>query len=64
MKRSRFLCVTATLLLATSAQAFLFGPKGDNNADEIWWSRPKFISDPAQEAKFLRLSDSGEATAE
>jgi len=34
MKRSRFLCVTATLLLATSAQAFLFGPKGDNNAEK------------------------------
>ena len=38
--------------------------KGDNNADMIWWSRPKFISDPAQEAKFLRLSENGEPTTE
>ncbi|NLC56200.1 MAG: hypothetical protein GX774_05120 [Armatimonadetes bacterium] len=38
--------------------------KGDNNADHIWWARPKFIADPAQQARFERLSESGEVRNE
>lgn len=31
--------------------------KGENNADMLWWARPSFVEDPAQQAKFLRLRD-------
>jgi hypothetical protein len=39
--------------------------KGENNADMIWWSRPKFVTLPApQEASFVRLDDQGNGTPE
>jgi lipid-binding SYLF domain-containing protein len=34
MKPSRLLCITTALFLAFSSQAFLFGPKGDSNAEK------------------------------
>lgn len=33
--------------------------KASNNADSIWWSRPKFVTDPAQKRTFARLTDAG-----
>ena len=38
--------------------------KGENNADMVWWSRPKFISAPAQEAQFVSLAEDGQAAPE
>jgi len=38
--------------------------RGENNADMVWWSRPKFIAAPAQESTFVRLAADGTATPE
>ena len=38
--------------------------KGENNADMVWWSRPRFIADAAQQATFVVLEDDGNATPE
>lgn len=29
--------------------------KADNNADELWWSRPKLVADPDQKPRYERL---------
>jgi hypothetical protein len=34
--------------------------KGENNSDQLWWTRPKFVSDPEQKAKFTRFAENGE----
>jgi hypothetical protein len=33
--------------------------KGDNNADQLWWTRPRFVTDPDQQARFVRLGEKG-----
>ncbi|MCK5804303.1 MAG: hypothetical protein KAI66_15805 [Lentisphaeria bacterium] len=33
--------------------------KASNNADSIWWSRPKFIADPKQKEAFVKLTGTG-----
>ena len=38
--------------------------KGENNADMVWWARPKFITVPTQEAAFVKLPADGAATPE
>jgi hypothetical protein len=38
--------------------------RGENNADMIWWARPKFISDPQQQSVFVRLAEDGTARPE
>lgn len=38
--------------------------KNENNADMIWWSRPRFVDDPAQQASFVRLTAAGQPVAE
>ncbi|MHB8997409.1 MAG: DUF6259 domain-containing protein [Armatimonadota bacterium] len=35
--------------------------KGENNSDQLWWTRPKFVNDPEQKAKFVRFGEKGEA---
>ena len=34
--------------------------KGENNADQLWWTRPRLVSDPAQQARFVRFAKGGE----
>ncbi|MBT3291799.1 MAG: hypothetical protein HN380_30935, partial [Victivallales bacterium] len=31
--------------------------KASNNADNHWWTRPKFIDDPEQKAAYVRFVD-------
>jgi hypothetical protein len=38
--------------------------KGENNADMVWWARPKFVSDPQQQSTFVRLAEDGTTTPE
>jgi hypothetical protein len=38
--------------------------KGENNADMVWWARPKFIADPEQKPAFVVLGPDGAATPE
>jgi hypothetical protein len=38
--------------------------KAENNADMVWWSRPKFVSSPRPEATFVALGEKGEAKPE
>jgi len=35
--------------------------KSENNADQIWWSRPRLIEDASQQASFVRLDSAGAA---
>jgi hypothetical protein len=32
---------------------------GDNNADSLWWSRPKFVEDAGQNPLFLEFTTEG-----
>ncbi len=41
-----------TLLVTIATDA-----KGDNNADSIWWARPTFAEDPAQQAAFVEFKE-------
>jgi hypothetical protein len=45
-----------SLLITVASDA-----KGENNADQLWWTRPKFVSDPEQKAKFVLFGEQGEA---
>ncbi|NUQ00323.1 MAG: hypothetical protein HUU35_10775, partial [Armatimonadetes bacterium] len=38
--------------------------KGSNNADQLWWTRPRFVEDPAQQAQFVRLGEDGQPLPE
>ena len=38
--------------------------KGENNADQIWWSRPVLVQDAAQQAKFVEFTEKGEVPEE
>ncbi len=47
----------AAITIATDA-------KGENNADSIWWSRPRLVSDAAQQPRYMRLKDKAEPVPE
>lgn len=38
--------------------------KASDNADDLCWSRPKFVSDPEQQASFVQFTEAGEAVEE
>lgn len=38
--------------------------RGENNADQLWWTRPMLISDAEQQARFVRINDAGETKPE
>ena len=33
--------------------------KGENNADQLWWTRPKLVKDTEQKAAFVKLTEKG-----
>ena len=38
--------------------------KASDNADDLYWARPKFVSDPDQQASFVQFTEAGEAVEE
>jgi hypothetical protein len=34
--------------------------KGENNADQLWWTRPWLTRDPEQKPLFVRVTDKGQ----